>query len=334
MKLRAVNLGGWFVLERWMKQELFDGLPSSCNDETCFSTLQTNPDELLEKHYKDWITKDDLIWIKEQGINLVRVPIPWWFNGDGVYHKSIDAIDQAISTLEEIGLDYMLDLHTAPGCQNGFDNGGIQHQIEWHKHPENIDKTIEVLVEIMKRYNENPHFHSIQLLNEPNIIVPLELLQEFYKRSYQELRKVHPTRTIVMHDGFRLTAWKEFFTENAFTNVILDTHMYQCFDHNQHKWTLQQHCDHAKKRQKILQQIEQYVPVIVGEWSLGLRPNDDLQKLPDKELLQAYAQAQIEGMRDCSGHVFWSYKIAQGRHGWHMRRLIEEGMIDMKEFLK
>lgn len=332
-KIRAVNLGGWFVLERWMKQELFTGLPSSCHDETCFSTLQTNMDQLLEEHYKTWITKDDLLWLKQQGINLVRIPIPWWNKGEGVYHRSIEALDQAIATLEEIGLDFMLDLHTAPGCQNGFDNGGIQHQIEWPNDPDNITKTIDVLVDIMQRYNDYTHFHSIQLLNEPHVSIDIELLQDFYLRSYHELRAIHPTRTIVMHDGFRLKAWKEFFTTNPFTNVILDTHMYQCFDHRQHEWDLKQHCDTAKKRYKILAQIEQYVPVIVGEWSLGLRPNEHLEKHTEDHVLSSYASAQLEGMRECTGHVFWSYKIAEGRNGWNMRSLIDRDIIDMKEFL-
>ena len=130
MKIRAVNLGGWFVLEYWMKPSLFENLQDSCNDETCFCETQEHPHELLEEHHKTWITRDDIVWIKEQGINLVRIPIPWWLFGDGIYHKTIDAIDQALAMIEEVGLDFMLDLHTAPGCQNGFDNGGIQHVLE------------------------------------------------------------------------------------------------------------------------------------------------------------------------------------------------------------
>lgn len=333
-KIRAVNLGGWFVLERWMKQELFAGLADSCNDETCFSTTQTNIDERLETHYNTWITKDDLLWIKQQGINLVRIPIPWWLHGEGVYHKSVDAIDKAVALLEEIELDFMLDLHTAPGCQNGFDNGGIQHQIEWPNDPDNITKTIDILVDVMERYNDYTHFHSIQLLNEPHVSIDLSLLQDFYLRSYHELRAIHPSRYIVMHDGFRLKEWKEFFTTNDFTNVIFDTHMYQCFDHRQHSWSLKQHTEHALKRTKQLAEIEQYVPVIVGEWSLGLRPNKLLDTYSEQDVLTQYATAQLQGMRACTGHVFWSYKIAEGRHGWHMRRLIDEGIINMKEFLK
>jgi len=37
----------------------------------------------------------------------------------------LDIVDQVFQWAEEFGLRVVLDLHAAPGCQNGFDNGGI-----------------------------------------------------------------------------------------------------------------------------------------------------------------------------------------------------------------
>ncbi len=34
MKIKGVNLGNWLVLEKWMSQELFDGLEAE--DESAF----------------------------------------------------------------------------------------------------------------------------------------------------------------------------------------------------------------------------------------------------------------------------------------------------------
>lgn len=332
MKIRAVNLGGWFVLERWMKRSLFVGTTDDCNDETCFSTQLADKDERLQTHYRTWITRDDIVWLKRQGVNLVRIPIPWWFEGEGVYHRSAEALDLALSMIDDVGLDFMLDLHTAPGCQNGFDNGGIQHVLEWHKDPVNINRTIEVLERIMKRYDHLRHFHSIQLLNEPHVSIDLALLQDFYRRSYERLRGIHPKRHIVMHDGFRLDAWNEFFRTDALTNVILDTHMYQCFDHRLFDYTIEEHCAHALKRQRLLATVEQYVPTIVGEWSLGLRMNGHLSQDDNDTNLAAYASAQLQAMRETTGHVFWSYNVAEQFSGWNFRALVERGVIDMKEF--
>jgi len=332
MKLRAVNLGGWFVLERWMKQSLFTQTKEGCNDETCFSELTPDKEKVLEEHYRTWITKDDILWLKEQGVNLVRIPIPWWLYGEVGYHRSVEALTEALVMIDDIGIDFMLDLHTAPGCQNGFDNGGIQYVMDWHKDPKNIDKTIEILTDVMTEFNEFSHFHSIQLLNEPGVGIPLDIIQDFYIRAYNQLRLIHPTRYIVMHDGFRLHKWESFFTSNKFQHVILDTHMYQCFDHSQYDYTIEQHCEATHKRTKVLEQIEQFVPVVVGEWSLGLRMNGFLKQNDNDENLRKYATAQLQAMRACTGHIFWSYKVSEDFSGWNFRKLVERNVIDMKEF--
>jgi glucan 1,3-beta-glucosidase len=333
-KIRSINLGGWFVLEYWMKKPLFIDNNVKGHDETVFSAQATNSDDLLQKHHREWITLDDLIWIKKQGVNLVRIPIPWWLYGDDRYYRSIEELDQVLVLLEDIGLDYMLDLHTAPGCQNGFDNGGMEGVLEWHKKPEYIDKTIEVLEKVMRRYKAHSHFHSIELLNEPNIVIDINILKDFYKNAYKRLRNIDSEKYIVMHDGFRLHEWKEFFTENKFHNVILDTHMYQCFDDSIKGYTIDEHCQHTMKRTKLLAEVEEYVPVIVGEWSLGLSHNQYITKSNEHEAMKQYASAQLQAMSKCTGHIFWSYKVFDDFAGWNFRQLVETGVINMEEFLQ
>lgn len=334
MKLRAINLGGWFVLERWMDEELFFRNNVEGNDETVFSVQTKNKEEELNKHYDSFITFEDLKWIKSQGVNLVRLPIPWWLFGEGVYHRSVEYIDRAISWFEELDLDYMLDLHTAPGCQNGFDNGGIQYQIEWHNDPKNITKTIEILEVVANRYKGSKNFHSIQLLNEPHISIDINILKDFYLRSYIKLRNILKDTYIVMHDGFRLSEWKSFFENNAFHNVILDTHMYQCFGYPDKHSTLEEHLTVAKLRKEILAKVSAYVPVIVGEWSLGLSHNEHINKENEEDAMTRYASAQLKAMSECAGHVFWSYRVKKSFSGWCFRDLVERGIIDMKQFLQ
>lgn len=333
-KIRSVNLGGWFVLERWMDDELFSRNNVKGNDETCFSKQAPKFKEELNNHYKTFIKRSDIEWIKDHKVNLVRLPIPWWLFGEGVYHRSVEYIDKAVEMFEEVGIDYMLDLHTAPGCQNGFDNGGIQYVLEWPNDPKNIDKTIEILEEIAKRYKGNKHFHSIQLLNEPFVSVDIDLIKDFYKRSYDRLRKILPDTYIVMHDAFRLHEWEKFFTENNFSNVILDTHMYQCFDDYVKALDIDGHVKKALERKKILSDVEKYVPVIVGEWSLGLSPNKHITKDNMDEAMKKYASAQLEAMRDCAGHTFWAYRVKKSYSGWCFRDLVDRKIIDIEEFVK
>jgi glucan 1,3-beta-glucosidase len=326
--INGINLGGWLVLEYWMNRDLFKGLPDDCHDETCFMKHHEDAFSILDKHHDSWIKIEDLLWIKEQGFNLVRIPFPWWIFGEGGYTRSIHHLDRITTQCEEIGLDFMLDLHTAPGCQNGFDNGGIEGTLTWHTKQAYINKTIEVLIKVFKRYNELQHFHSIELLNEPFATIPLNIIQDFYKESYTALRELNSSRFIIFHDAFRFNQWESFFKENQFKNVILDTHMYQCFDHSMFDKDINGHVQLALNRQAVLDQVQLYVPVIVGEWSLGLRMNKELSQNAEKGNLSQYYEAQKKGMSTSYGTIFWSYKIFGDTHlGWNMKRLIKEQVI-------
>lgn len=333
-KIRSVNLGGWFVLERWIKPSLFLENNVVGNDETCFSTQTENKEEALYEHYKTFITKEDIIWLKNHGVNQVRIPIPWWLYGDEEYVRSVHHIDEALDMINELGMDFMLDLHTAPGCQNGFDNGGVEGVIDWHKDDKNIEKTIEVLEKVTIRYKMYPHFHSIQLLNEPHFNTDLTIIKDFYVRAYHRLRKIIPKRYIVMHDAFRLNSWEEFFKENDFNNVILDTHMYQVFDNYVAQLSIEEHVEKALKRNDILRKIEKFVPVVVGEWSLGLRLNDYINIGNMEEAMSKYASAQIMGMNKATGHIFWTYKVEDKMSGWNFRALVDRKIIKLNEYLK
>ena len=50
--------------------------------------------------------------------------------------------------------------------------------------------------------------------------------------------------------------------------------------------------------------------------------------------MKKYASAQIEGMKDCAGHVFWSYRARKEFDGWCFRRLVDQNIIDLKELLR
>jgi len=330
-RFQAVNLGGWFVLERWMKPSLFAGSTSNARCETSFVTHHPHPEQALEEHWNTWITLEDLIWIKAHHIDLVRIPIPWWlfperFSSPYPYVSPLRHVDRAMDLCKEAGLSVMLDLHTAPGSQNGFDNGGIDGVLSWHHDPKNIDVTVDVLEAIARRYKDHPALHSIQALNEPHWTIDLTILQDFYRRVYDRLRPILKAKTaLVFHDGFRMKPWKAFFETAKMKNIILDVHLYQCFDDKFHKMDAPTFLNHPSTLLPDLKEIETVVPVVVGEWSLGAReiPYDQGRIAFE----QAYAKAQLEAYRNVTGWVFWSYKIHDVNSGWNFRGLVERGIL-------
>ena len=54
---------------------------------------------------------------------------------------------RVFSWAEEIGLKILLDLHGAPGSQNGFDNSGRRGPVRWYNATDssNIDRTVVII---------------------------------------------------------------------------------------------------------------------------------------------------------------------------------------------
>jgi glucan 1,3-beta-glucosidase len=332
-KIKGVNLGGWFVLESWMKPTLFDGINSK--DETGFMKLNKNAKSDLIKHYETFITKSDFIYLKNLGINSLRLPVPWWFQGDDIYQTSVKYIHQAYQWADELGLTILVDLHTAPGCQNGFDNGGIEGVMTWHLDQKNIDLTIEKLELIVKEFNHYQSFYGIQVLNEPFKTIDLNIIQDFYLRSYQRIRKL-TDKVICFHDAFRPDdpSWENFFKLNNMENILFDIHLYHCFDPKLIHGTFDLHIDRIiSERIPLILKLSKFVKVIVGEWSLGINYESLIKDssfdilLYDKILANLQLYAYTKGF----GYYFWSYKIERESHqNWDFKRLVQKQILPNK----
>ncbi|MDA0674831.1 MAG: pantoate--beta-alanine ligase [Proteobacteria bacterium] len=57
-RLRGVNLGGWLVLEKWMKPSLFQGLAATDETSWC-AELGPEAGPRLRAHWDSWITRAD-----------------------------------------------------------------------------------------------------------------------------------------------------------------------------------------------------------------------------------------------------------------------------------
>ncbi|MCR3906706.1 MAG: cellulase family glycosylhydrolase [Tenericutes bacterium] len=332
-KIKGVNLGGWFVLEQWMKPSLFKDINS--NDETGFSTLKPNAKEELIKHWETFITKDDFVFLKNVGINSVRLPVPWWLEGNPPYFSALPYIKRAMKWATEVGLNVLIDLHTAPGCQNGFDNGGIQNVMEWHLDQKNIDLTVDRLEFITKTFIDEPSFWGIQVLNEPFKTIDMKIIQDFYKDAYTKIRAI-TDKPIVFHDAFRPTdsSWEPFFKSNEMKNVIFDVHLYHVFDHGLIHGTMDMHIDRIiNDRIPMIREINKFIPVIVGEWSLGLK-FDTLQKdnsFNEDLYTRLMAYLQLYAYTQGYGYYFWNYKVDNETHDqWHFRKLVDQGIFPSK----
>ncbi|MCO6057592.1 glycoside hydrolase family 5 protein [Pseudomonas sp. MOB-449] len=357
-KLRGVNLGGWLVLEKWMTPSLFEGLQAT--DETTWcAEMGAHAPERLRQHWNSFITRDDFVWLHERGINAVRIPVGHWiFGPDYPYHAKygesrhpfveggIEVLDRAFAWAAELQIRIVLDLHAAPGCQNGFDNGGIKDVCEWHTDAQYREHSLKVLERLAERYHREPALHAIEVLNEPRWDVPTDYLKSYNQDAYQRIRRYCDADrvSVVFHDGFRdYEQYLGFMQPPEFANVVFDIHRYQCFERGDIDSDIYTHIHKASGQWKteadgIIQRLG--IPTYCGEWSLGLdlkvvslwaegpfnHALENMDRFQQDIAYRGYAAAQLLTYEKYLGWFFWSYKT-ETTPAWCFRECVQRGWL-------
>ncbi len=231
------------------------------------------------------------------GLDTVRIPVPFFIFGDvKPYIGCIEELDKAFAWAKRYGLKILIDLHTVPGGQNGFDNGGISGVCTWAQDPEAVEFTLRLLEKLAERYGRHESLFGIQPVNEPvpdwlwDVMhvqdrykprnpelgarskgISRDFLRWFYTEAYARLRKHMPDdKAVVLHDGFDLRGWKDFMREDCYKNVWLDTHQYLMSAEGMG-------CEQSTpgylrfimdNYYRQIEEMEAYFPVICGEWCL------------------------------------------------------------------
>jgi len=158
----------------------------------------------LQRHRDTFITEADFTWIADHGLNAVRLPVGYWCYGDEPpYIGCLEYIDRAFSWAKKHKLGILLDLHGAPGSQNGHDHSGHIGSKDWGK-PANVEKTLHILEKLAERYGKHPALIGIELLNEPSIRLGKRHLRKFYETAEALIRpRCADSVAIVFHDAFR-----------------------------------------------------------------------------------------------------------------------------------
>lgn len=295
--IKGVNLGNWLVLEKWMSPALFAG--TDAEDEYYLPT-KLEPavyEARIKIHRSEYITERDFVTMKKIGLNTVRIPVPYFIFGDRPpFIGCVEELDNAFLWAERYGLKILIDLHTAPDSQNGFDNGGICGVCKFFKEPEEIEFVQTVLERLAERYGHREGLWGIEILNEPiseamwsqmdipNRYVPVDAekaagsggyepdkLRAFYLAAYDRINPhLAEDKVVVIHDGFDFLAWKDFMQEEKYQNVVLDTHMYLMVAEAMGcEQTVEAYEKFIEEHfAKEIAEMQQHFPVIVGEWCL------------------------------------------------------------------
>lgn len=355
-KINGVNLGGWLVLEKWMTPNVFYNVQADDEYYLPYDLSKEAYETRIMMHRNEFITEGDFLKIAADGFNMVRIPVPYFIFGDRQpYIGCVEELDKAFNWAKAYGLKILIDLHTAPMSQNGFDNGGLSGVCRWAQLPEEVEFELSVLERLAERYGHHEALFGIEAINEPitqkmwnemnpaerfpardsemarqNQPIEIDFLFNWYNEVYNRIKSLlAEDKYIVFHDAFELHSWKEFFANRNFENVILDTHQYLMIaEQNNTEQSVDGYKQYLSNMKKEIEEVAQYVEVIVGEWCLfnsyavgldtkgGLNPtqvefsdNRRLDKETLKEVYQELWKASLEAWNVSSGHFYWTYKL-------------------------
>ena len=327
--LKGVNLGGWLVLERWITPSVFDGTPAV--DEFTLSQLPDAAERV--KTFRDsFITEADFAWLKEQGVDLVRIPVGYWlFGGASPYQPTVQYVDKAFEWAAKYDLQVLLDLHGAPGSQNGNDHSGCIGPVGWCESGHSYGaQTLNILARICQRYGRSPQLWGLELLNEPSPQIPRRELRQFYKRGYQlAVAGCAEHVKVVAHDAFRPWRWPLHLPLLKYPRLVIDHHHYQLFTERDKSFAPAKQIQRAKRWLRLQLALPRLTHnTMIGEWSAALPAVQmDTLAIDQREVVtKLYAAAQLSAFRGQQAECFWTYKT-EGSMAWDFRSLVEAGLL-------
>lgn len=199
--LRGINLGNWLNPEGYMFR--FKNVNSfRLIDNTIKELIGADEARIFWQTFRDnYITKDDIHFIKSIGLNHIRVPFNFkLFLVEDYPHiwlqEGFNRLDDIIKWCKEENLYIVLDMHAAPGGQTGDnidDSWGYPFLLE----DENAQQTtISLWNKLADRYKDETILIGYDLLNEPiphymtNKEELNKLLEPLYKKITTAIRQV------------------------------------------------------------------------------------------------------------------------------------------------
>jgi len=261
LQLKGVNLGNWLLPEGYMFK--LERCNSSVKIDQAIRELigNTATTSFWDEYLNQYVTKKDIQWLAERGVNLIRLPFDYRLltHDDflGRDYHGYKYIDQLIKWCAKYNIYVLLDMHAAPGGQTG-DNIDNSDGYPWLFIDQGMQKkTCLIWKEIAKRYADNKTVIGYNLLNEPiahyfkgeNLSKQLEPL---YKKITKSIRKVDKNHIVFIGGA----SWENDF---SIFSKPFDSQLVYTF----HKYWMK---PIQKEIQEYLDFRNKYaVPVLMGE---------------------------------------------------------------------
>ena len=208
--LRGFGLGGWLVPEGYMliNRAWIEGFESPTQIENHILDLigEEKSKEFWEDYRKNFVSRADIDQIAEWGFNHIRLPFHYkqFHTEDGSTPIGYEIVDSLLSWCEPYNMYVILDMHCAPGAQNGgpiSDSDGIARL--WLEEDKK-ELTVEIWREIAEYYSDNTLIGGYDLINEP--VLPQGVTLSEFKQLYiditQAIREVDQNHIVFIEGNW------------------------------------------------------------------------------------------------------------------------------------
>ena len=297
--LRGINIGNWLNPEGYMFH--FKDVNSfRLIDDVVKELIGADDARKFWNAFRDnYITKEDIHFIKSTGLNHIRVPFNFKFflvedHPEIFLEEGFKRLDDIIKWCREENLYVVLDMHAAPGGQTGdnIDDSWSYPFLFENKDAQNT--TIELWKKIADRYKDEKIVIGYDLLNEPiphfyeNKEELNKLLEPLYKKIVSAIRNIDKNH-IVFLGGAQWDTNFKVFGPPFDKNVVYTFHKYWMPPEQKE---IQEYVDYANKYN---------VPLWLGESG----ENEDEWINSFRTLLE----------KNNIGWCFWPYKKMDSTRG-------------------
>ena len=218
--LKGINLGNWLLPEGYMFKFKTANSPRLIHTVINQLVGEDEGRRFWKAYHDNYITREDIRFIKQSGFNSVRVPFsyrlfvtdagPAKLEGDGYR-----LLDDVVDWCKKEGLYVILDMHGAPGGQTGDnidDSWGYPFLFE---SAESQDLTVNIWRKIAERYRNEPAVIGYDLLNEPiahyfDAAALNPKLEPLYRKIVAGIREVDRNHVIFLGGAQWNTNFKVF----------------------------------------------------------------------------------------------------------------------------
>lgn len=286
MPIHGMNIGGWLSLEPFITPSFFNRYSSRegvIDEWTLTTKLGSKAASTLEQHYSSFVNKQTFADIRSAGFDHVRISFSYWavtLYDNEPYVKMISwrYLLRGIEYARQNGLRVNLDLHGAPGSQNGWNHSGRQGYIGWLNGTDgtlNGQRTID-LHDQLSQFFTQPRYKNVVtmygLVNEPRMVaLDTTAVIAWSTSAITKVRANNFTGIIVFGDGFMgLDNWQGKLTNQK--NLLLDVHQYVIFNNDQIKLNHADKLNFACKgwtaqTLRSSNTATGFGPTMCGEWS-------------------------------------------------------------------